>query len=172
MASTYTSAKTFPRLALLKIQFETALRRLGQSEETINFYKKLIDKNWLKKTSFYALDNDNYCLAQLDLTIDWDEHGRQIFAGKTTVAIGKGWENNTAPELITVIKYFNEFVSENHLTIKRQFTYKNDVNAEKANQELGLDFGEEIQWKQGNRQKYSETIRELPELKVGLQFIE
>ena len=178
MATTVTAAKTFARIALLKIQLRTVLRRTTDiSEGTLNRLMSGVDKRLICGFSIYALDGKGLCRAELDLDIDWSEHDVQLAIGKATIAIDETkWQNDTAIEIDEAVNAFKEFVAQERLRTELRTPLipevRNDAERYKqALDELGLVLADPVKWA-GTKAGVELGIDELPELRVGLFLCE
>jgi hypothetical protein len=163
---TATATKTFTRVRLLKMQVNIALRRTTQISEDIleSTFAKGIERQWINKIMVYGVDSKNYCLAQLTLDVDWDEHNLQINCGKLNVQVSEKWKDSIAIELDEVIKSFNEYVNDHSLTTKVQFSCVNGLDMGMIDRELNACSSQAVEWKTSS---WSSSIPELSELRVG-----
>ena len=169
MATTHTYTTTFTRTELIKTQVRVVLRKTTDiSTSALSKIEKAIDNGWINKVTIYALDNQNYCHAQLILEIDWNEHNFQLSIGKATISIDEKWTDNTAIEVDEVIKLFNRFISEKGLSTEHQYSMTSNSKGKAS--ELGWIDAKPIKWKKGQGLSY--LIDELPELRVGFYLSE
>lgn len=143
--------KTFTRLQLIKSQIRKALRRTTDisSQSLINIFDKRLDSHQISEVIINAIDNENFCRAQMALEIDWDEYALQIARGNVTVSVDKRWTDDTAIEIDEVASLFNEYVSK--------YSLKTEWILSKPSKTI------DIGWSSG--------ILELPELHVSI-FLE
>src|ERR1043166_9487608 len=99
MVRTYTGTQTFTRINLLKFQVRSVLRRLTDiSPEALERLVDGLEKRLVRSFMVYAFDSSKLCRAEIKLDRDWDEHEAQLAIGRTTISIGKGWNDNTRSE--------------------------------------------------------------------------
>ena len=174
--STTTSTFTYIRLELIKMQLKIALRRTTSiSSQTLdNSIDKGLTNRWIKKITIYGIDNKSLCRAQLELEIDWNEYDLQISMGKVKVFVDQGLQSNdgSLPDLDEAIKLFNRFVSEYSLSTKWVVTYRKDLDRDNINSLLGFVRAESLTWAKSKNPSWSTTLEELPEVKIGLYFVE
>lgn len=178
MAFTVTSAKTFARVVLLKMQLRAALRRTTNiSEERLTSLMKGVSKKMIRNFSIYGFDSTGLCRAELILDIDWGEHDLQVTVGKATVAIDEDkWRDGTAIEVDEAVAAFQDFVEEQNLRTEWRSRMSREISKDEqkyqaALSELGLTTAEPVKWA-GKKQGVQMTIDELPELHVGLYLSE
>ena len=173
---TYTGAFTYIRLELIKMQLKIILRRTTDiSKETLeNSIEKGITNRWIKEISIYGLDNNSLCRAQLDLEIDWNEYNLQVSMGRARVHIADGFlsEDGALPDVDEAIKVFQKYVEHYSLTTKWTVTYRAGVDRQKVNDILGFIPAEPLKWAKGKKPLWAANIEELPEVKLGLYFVE
>ncbi|MFB2892242.1 hypothetical protein ACE1CI_04775 [Aerosakkonemataceae cyanobacterium BLCC-F50] len=180
MATTVTrsKAKTFARLAILKIQFRYLLRKTTDiSLETLERLEKGLENAWIKKVNIYGFDVQKLCRAQITLQVDWDEYKYQLSCERATVAIDNKWIDDTAMEVYEPIIIFNDFVNEKLLTKEWGVIYTRSVYADEAKLKevrsaLGLAPRGSIKWAEEPTVQWSEKIQELPELDVFIRFVD
>jgi hypothetical protein len=171
-ASTFSTTKTYTRIALLKEQVRIMLRRTTNiSPEWLRKFEIGIDNHWISTFLVYAFDNRNLCRAELVFEIDWDEYKLQISRGKTTVNIDQRWVDDTAIEVDEVILLFNDFVHTYSLKTEWMVRYPSWIYGDQkklseVRRALGLTDAEPIKWA-GPKQGTSHQIPELREARVG-----
>lgn len=175
---TYTSTSTFTfiRLELIKMQLKIALRRTTNiSQDTLeNSIDKGITNRWINEITIYGMDRSDLCRAQLNLEIDWNEYDLQISMGKVQIHVDDGLlsDDGSFPDLDEAIKLFNKFVAKYSLHTKWTVTYRSDVDRQKINSILGFTSAEPLKWAKTKNPAWSTNIDELPEVKIGLYFVE
>lgn len=160
MATTHTttSARTFLRLSLLKIQVRIALiRAAGIAQITLNeIIDKAMDEKALERVKIYGMDESNICQAGLLMAIDWERYELQIKGGHETVKIDERWRNDVAPEIDEAVKMFARFVKERNLKVEVHYNISGDFT------KYGLVIADEVRLAEALRL----TVEELPELSV------
>jgi hypothetical protein len=170
---TFSATKTFPRIALLKLQVSIALKRTTTlSQSSLDKILKGVDNQWIDRINVFGMDASNKAWCQLTIRIDWARHRIHIAAGRTTVSIGKGWLDDTALELGDSIKLFQDYVAENGL---RTYWTINTVSLgnrrDAAFSAMGLKNADPIQWA-GPKANVHFNVPELDEMSVDLYLVE
>jgi len=170
--STFSAARTYTRIALLKKQVKIMLRRTTNiSPDWLRKLELGIDNQWIRTFLVYAFDSRNLCRAELTFEIDWDEYKFQMSRGKTTVNIDQRWVDDTAIEVDEVIILFNDFVQTYSLRTKwivfyPSWIYGDQAKLSEVQRTLGLIDAEPINWA-GPKQGTSHQIPEIREARVG-----
>jgi len=158
------------------MQLKIALRRTTNiSQDTLeNSIDKGITNRWIKEITIYGMDDSDLCRAQLDLEIDWNEYDLQISMGRVQIHVDKGLlsDDGSFPDLDEAIKLFNKFVAQYSLHTKWTVSYRSEVDMNKINSILGFKPAEPLKWAKTRNPAWSTTIDELPEVKIGLYFVE
>jgi hypothetical protein len=171
---TYTSTKTFTRTVLIKTQFRFLLSETTDiSKESLEkVIERGIDKKWLSKVAVYALDSNNLCHGQIQLTIDWDIHNNEMAIENATIHLNKPWKGknqDTSPGVSEVVSKFNEFVEENLLTTIWRFDYADNVDQDSIRKEIGSVTTERPSWKK-NKAGENQRLSKLNELAIGYYY--
>ncbi|HEY2092206.1 MAG TPA: hypothetical protein VGJ81_09970 [Thermoanaerobaculia bacterium] len=160
-------------MQLLQLQIEIAIRRVGNvSERFQSAIKEGIERRWVGEISFYGLDSDSKCRAQLDLLIDWKTHDLEIANGRATVTIDGRWRDSTAIEVDAAVDLFNRYVHEMSLHSVCRVKYSSGVDHDLVNRTLGLVDAEPLRWAEGGNVDRSFKVPELKELRVGLRLLD
>ena len=164
--------KTYPRLQLINMQIRIALRRSTKVQESsLQSIEKGIMNKWINRVDIYGIDINGLCRSQLTIDIDWDEHGVQIKKGNVSITFDESWIDDTAIEIDEAIQWFNKYNKSKKLTTKWTVSYCYNYDADSINKQLGFCRPNPIQWATGNTDPELLQINEIPELKVGLKYI-
>jgi hypothetical protein len=165
MAVTITRAKTVARLTAIKINVAYLLRiAAGLSNDSMDIIDKILDDKAANTFRVYGFNSNMLCRAQLDLSIDWNEHGIQINNGKTYVAIDENIDGSCSDEVIEMARVFNKFTKQYSLTKEYRVAFCPGVDYSK----YGFETGGDIQW-DGEKQTLTNLdVQQLPELCLGL----
>ncbi len=139
---TGTTTGTFARQSIIRLQVSIALQETGaMSQDDCRLLLHGITEKWIEYVRIYGLDRKGDAHAELRLHIDWERHEAHIAAGRGNVTIGKGRLADSKSVLLReCIDIFNEYVAENHLTVKMHVSYRPrlDHRLHEMNRKLGL----------------------------------
>lgn len=170
-AITRTSAFTFARLELIKMQVRIALRRASSiPDSALQSINRGLDNKWIYLVNIYGFDSQNYCRAQLKIEIDWNEHNIQLSSGRAMVSID-GWQDNTAIEIDEALNVFNKYIQMNNLRAEWAVVYPPNLDVNHINRELGFVTMAPIQWASNKGVTSFTKIPELSEMIVGLKIL-
>ena len=115
----------------------------------------------------YAVDDDGYRRAQLNLEIDWRRHSFHVEKGRKFIEIDGRWEDGTTIEVDEVTKLFIEYTQHYQLKTFWDITFTQDVDKEYARERLDFIDTEPPTW-YGKKEGWASKVEELDELKVGI----
>jgi hypothetical protein len=152
MAQTHSTTKTqaMARMSLIRIQVASALQETGAvSQEKADRIMIGIKEKWIEFVRIYGIDANAKAHAELRLGIDWRRHEMHIVAGRSDVNLGRG--RSADPRSVVLrecISIFNEYVAENHLTVKVHISYPSYLShqVDSMNQTLGLRTSDLPEW--------------------------
>lgn len=175
MTSTFTvsSTYTYARLQILRMQIEIAIGHIGGVSDS--FKRSIlagIERRLVGDVSFYALDGEGCCRAQIDLEIDWAAHQFEIASGRATVTIDGRWHDSTAIEVDAAVDLFNRYCAENQLRSVCRVRYASGVDGAATDRLLGLVDAEPLRWAEGETVSKAYNVPELRELRVGLRLLD
>lgn len=165
MTVTRTYAKTMARLDGIKFQVRYALRMAaGLSDSSLNVVDRILDDKAAETIHIYGFNSAKLCRAQLDISIDWNEYGLQINAGKSYIAVDDRWVDGASIEIQEAARTFDKFIWDNSLTREYRVTFCYGINSSK----YGFGAGSPINWSGEKEKLTSLDIQELPELRLGM----
>lgn len=132
----------FKRLILVGIQISNIFSELtDEDDETIDMWQRAVEEKYVKSFTFYAMKS-NKAYAELKVTIDWEEHERQINRGNIIIRT-KAPDGVLAPTK-NVVKRFREYVENNGFIIDWQLAYADHIDIEAARKKFGTSPGRKI----------------------------
>lgn len=140
--SSSSSRSEFKRLILIGVQIKNFFDELtDEDESTKEKFQKAVEEKYIKSFIFYAMKSGK-SYAELEVTIDWDEHQQQIDRGNIIVKT-KSQDGILAPTK-NIAKRYKEYADTNGFTIIWRFCYADHVDIEKARKRLNSVPGDII----------------------------
>lgn len=179
MATTNTIAatRTRTRITELKVQFGIALRRLSDmSVPAIDRLLRGLDERWIAEVLLYAVDATGAARGCFVLKVDWATHVAELCAGRAYVDVDERVVIDQAlPEVHYPLEFFQTYAREKVLAVRVFVHFTPEVNRDPnalahARRELGLVPGTAPRWA-GQPEERWRTPAELPELRIGYQFL-
>ena len=172
MSSSNSFSSSMNRIDFIKLQIRIVLIRLTDASmgTLLNTIDSGLDKQWISAINIYAMDNQNLCRAQLSLSINWDEHNRQLSLGRSKITINPKSGSNTSIEVSESANFFEGYVNQNSLTIKWQVSVPANVNFDEACRVLGIKRAEPPTWAK-SKDGIIIPIPEATEMAVGLYCV-
>lgn len=124
------SKSEFKRLILIGIQIRNLFDELTDENESVkNKYQQAVEEKYIKSFTFYAVKSGK-SYAELEVTIDWNEHQKQIDEGNLIIKT-KSKDGILAPTKNIATRY-KRYAESNGFTIIWQFSYADHVDIVKA----------------------------------------
>ena len=141
-AGTSTTAGTYARQSLIRLQVSIALQETGaMSKKSCDRLLYGISEKWIEYVRIYGLDARGDAHAELRLGIDWQRHEMHVSAGRINVSVGRSrFADSKSVVLRECIDIFNEYVTENSLMVKMHASYRDHLSTgrDEMNARLGL----------------------------------
>ncbi len=129
-SSTSISKSEFKRLILIGIQIRNFFDELTDEDESVkNKFQKAVEEKYIKSFTFYATKSGK-SYAELEVTIDWNEHQRQIDGGNIVIKT-KSKDGILAPTKNVVTRY-KEYADTNGFSIVWHFSYADHIDINEA----------------------------------------
>lgn len=130
------------RLYYIGIQIKKFLDELTEEDElTKKRFRRAVEEKYIKSFIFYAMKSGK-SYAELEVTIDWDEHRQQIDKGNIIVKT-KSQDGIWTPTK-NIAKRFKEYADKNGFAITWRFCYADHIDIKKARKRLDLVSGDVI----------------------------
>lgn len=124
------SKSEFKRLILIGIQIRNFFDELTNEEDAIkDKYQQAVEEKYIKSFTFYAMKSGK-SYAELEITIDWNEHQRQVDKGNLIIKT-KSKDGILSPTKNVATRY-KKYADTNGFEIVWQFSYADHINVEKA----------------------------------------
>ena len=124
------SKSEFKRLILIGIQIRNLFDELTDEDESIkDEFQQAVEEKYIKSFTFYAMKSGK-AYAELEVTIDWNEHQKQIDKGNLIIKT-KSKDGILAPTKNVATRY-KKYADTNGFTIIWYFSYADHVDIEKA----------------------------------------
>lgn len=136
------STSEFKRLILIGIQITNIFAELtDESDEKIEQWQRAVEEKYVQSFTFYAVKSGK-AYAELEVSIDWEEHKRQIDRGNIIIKT-KTPDGILAPTR-NVVKRFHEYAENNGFTIHWRIRYADHVDITAARRKFGTSPGEKF----------------------------
>jgi hypothetical protein len=129
-----------------------------------------IESKSIEYVIIYGLDASGTAYIEFVLHIDWERHALHIGNGRRTVKIDQRWPGGAAPEVVAMTKLFNDYVESNGLRVQCRVTYREGLDRDAVNRELGGTRVKPVRWA-GDRSPWKSAIDELDELVLELYLM-
>lgn len=141
--SNSTSNSEFKRLILIGIQIRNIFDELtDENENTKNTFQKAVEEKYIKSFVFYAIKSGK-SYAELEITIDWNEHQNQIDRGN--IVIKTKSQNGILSPTKNVVSRFKDYIITNGFDIEWHFSYSDHINVEQARKKLNSSPAKSIE---------------------------
>lgn len=142
-SSNSVSKSEFKRLVLIGIQIRNFFDELTDEDESVkDKYQQAVEEKYIKSFIFYAVKSGK-SYAELEVTIDWNEHQRQIDRGNLIIKT-KSKDGILAPTKNVATRY-KRYADTNGFTIIWRFSYADHVDVEKASKRFNTSPAKKIE---------------------------